>query len=329
MAVEKILAASNPFVRLELELEAVDVAVVRSHYRRLALAVHPDKCKEPKAKEAFQALSEAFERLSSAVGQAQCLREAGLQAKAAAAAGAKAKVSRSRGSGPEPDGGAPTAEDRKARWWDTKTWEEFEERLRHRERAEAALRLRYCSGLRLRFSTKKMREQVRAAERSVEHLDRNCGLAESSLWPPESTQAARDLEEEVQKARQTEPWPGAANELLVDYNERLELNDPQMALQRLLELLTHLRAVHRYCLFCGCTYDSAEDMEENCPGITEEEHEEASSAGLRSSQKSTASTAAPAAQPEDPQEEEDPLEAYMASVEAEAERQKGKRKRPR
>ncbi|CAE7224247.1 unnamed protein product [Symbiodinium sp. CCMP2592] len=324
MAVAKILAASNPFARLELEPEAVDVAVVRSHYRRLALAVHPDKCKEPKAKEAFQALSEAFERLSSAVGQAQSLREAGLQAKAAAA---KAKVSRRRGQEPEAEGcfRPPTAEERKARWWDTKTWEEFEERLRHRERAEAALRLRYCSGLRLRFSTKKMREQVRAAERSVEHLDRNCGLAESFLWPPESTQAARDLEEEVAKARQTEPWPGAANELLPDYNERSELNDPQMALQRLLELLTHLRAVHRYCLFCGCTYDSPEDMEENCPGITEEEHEEASSAGLRSSQK-----AAPApAQPEDPQLEEDPLEAYMASVDAEAERQKGKRKRPR
>lgn len=318
MAVAKILAASNPFARLQLELEAVDVAIVRSQYRRLALAVHPDKCKEPKAKEAFQALSEAFERLSSAVGQAQCLREAGAKA---------AKVSKRGSPGPEPpeNGGAPTAEDRKARWWDTKTWEEFEERLRHRERAEAALRLRYCSGLRLRFSTKKMREHVRAAERSVEHLDRNMGLAESFLWPPESTQSARDLEEEVAKARQTEPWPGAANELLPDYNERPELNDPQMALQRLLELLTHLRAVHRYCLFCGCTYDSTEDMEENCPGVTEEEHEEASSAGLRSSQKSTA------AQPEEPEdEEEDPLEAYMVSVEAEAERQKkGKRKRPR
>ena len=46
MAVAKILAAANPFARLELEPEAVDVAVVRSHYRRLALAVHPDKCKE-------------------------------------------------------------------------------------------------------------------------------------------------------------------------------------------------------------------------------------------------------------------------------------------
>ncbi|CAE7405978.1 unnamed protein product [Symbiodinium natans] len=315
MAVAKILAAANPFARLELEPEAVDVAVVRSHYRRLALAVHPDKCKEPQAKEAFQALSEAFEKLSSTVGQAQCLREAGLQAKAAKAA----KVSRAaRAPGaPGPMGGPPTDEERKARWWDTKTWEEFEERLRHRERAEAALRLRYEGGLRLRFSTRKMREHVRAAERSVEHLDRNAGMTESPLWPPESTQAAREVEEEVAKARQTEPWPGAANELLPNYNERLELNDPALALQRLLELLTHLRAVHRYCLFCGCTYDSAKDMDEHCPGITEEEHEE-ENIPARDAEEKEAGEAG-----------EDPLEAYMASIDAEAEqqRQKGKRKK--
>ena len=31
----------------------------------------------------------------------------------------------------------------------------------------------------------------------MEHLDRNEGLPESPLWPPESTQAARDVEEEA------------------------------------------------------------------------------------------------------------------------------------
>ena len=44
-------------------------------------------------------------------------------------------------------------------------------------------------------------------------------LPESPLWPPESTQAARDLEEEVAKARQTEPWPGAANEMFLGFEE--------------------------------------------------------------------------------------------------------------
>lgn len=39
---------------------------------------------------------------------------------------------------------------------------------------------------------------------------------------------------------------GAANEMLPDYNERAELNNPGLAIPRLLELMTHLRTVHLY-----------------------------------------------------------------------------------
>lgn len=172
----------------------------------------------------------------------------------------------------------------------------------------------------VKFTTRKVRGYVFAAERSVEHLDRQKGLPESLLWPPESTQAARDLEEEVNRARQTELYPGQANEMLPDYRERLELNDPGLALQRLLELMTHLRTVHLYCLYCGCTYDSGEDMERNCPGVTEEEHDEAKSMGLRDSATSTGAEA-----PEE-QPGEDPLETFMASIDAELQGQKKRKK---
>ncbi|PNH11590.1 hypothetical protein TSOC_001554 [Tetrabaena socialis] len=37
-------------------------------------------------------------------------------------------------------------------------------------------------------------------------------------------------------------------------------------------LLRHLRDLHTYCYFCGCSYDSAEELAEVCPGLTEEEH---------------------------------------------------------
>ncbi|CAJ1341694.1 unnamed protein product [Effrenium voratum] len=301
-AVERILSAANLFARLELAVELVDVANVRSHYRRLALAVHPDKCSDAKAKDAFQALSEAFEKLSSEVGQKQCLKEAGIfQGKARQAQRPQSQ------------------DDTKAHWWDTKTWEEFEERLRHRQRAEEALTRQYSSGLRARFATFKVRNYVKAAERAVEHLDRQKELPESPLWPPESTQAARDLEEEVAKARQTEPWPGAANELLPDYQERAELNDAALAIQRLLELMTHLRTVHLYCIYCGCTYDSPADMDRNCPGITEEEHDEAKSFGVRNSEETCVEAHVP-------DEGEDPLEAYMATINAELPKQKKRRR---
>ncbi|CAE8704321.1 unnamed protein product, partial [Polarella glacialis] len=161
-----------------------------------------------------------------------------------------------------------------AHWWDTKTWEEFEQRLKHRDRAEAALRKHFFIGLRARFEGRKVRYMVRSAERSVEHCDRNSGLPEGELWPPESRQAARELEEEAAKARATEPFPGAVDATLPNYAERPELDNPGIAIVRLLQLMTHLRTVHLYCIYCGCKYDSADDMDRNCPGITEEEHDE-------------------------------------------------------
>ncbi|OAY63269.1 G patch domain-containing protein 11 isoform X2 [Ananas comosus] len=38
------------------------------------------------------------------------------------------------------------------------------------------------------------------------------------------------------------------------------------------ELLTKLRDEHRYCLYCGCQYESAEALATNCPGVNEDDH---------------------------------------------------------
>jgi hypothetical protein len=38
------------------------------------------------------------------------------------------------------------------------------------------------------------------------------------------------------------------------------------------ELLLHLRCVHTYCMYCGHSYDNAEQLEECCPGPTEDLH---------------------------------------------------------
>lgn len=37
-------------------------------------------------------------------------------------------------------------------------------------------------------------------------------------------------------------------------------------------LLEFLRTKHHYCVHCGCSYTSGEDMSENCPGESEEDH---------------------------------------------------------
>uniref|UniRef100_A0A7S1RTK1 DUF4187 domain-containing protein n=1 Tax=Alexandrium catenella TaxID=2925 RepID=A0A7S1RTK1_ALECA len=73
--------------------------------------------------------------------------------------------------------------------------------------------------------------------------------------------------------------------------------------------MTHLRTVHRYCLYCGCVFDSFEDLERNCPGFTEQEHEDAPNPAARTSEETAL---APAGQIE--VFEEDPLDSFMAGM---------------
>jgi hypothetical protein len=43
--------------------------------------------------------------------------------------------------------------------------------------------------------------------------------------------------------------------------------------EQLAALLSRLRGVYCYCMYCGCRYDSAADMQQHCPGLTEADHE--------------------------------------------------------
>ncbi|XP_042379572.1 dnaJ homolog subfamily C member 8-like [Zingiber officinale] len=52
----------NPFEHLKLSFDS-SVDEVKKQYRRLSLLVHPDKCKHPRAKEAFAALAKAQQLL--------------------------------------------------------------------------------------------------------------------------------------------------------------------------------------------------------------------------------------------------------------------------
>lgn len=51
-----------------------------------------------------------------------------------------------------------------------------------------------------------------------------------------------------------------------------EEEEEQISEEDLLEILVKLREEHRYCLFCGCQYESMEALLANCPGINEDDH---------------------------------------------------------
>lgn len=70
-----LLPGASPFARLGLPEAFCETKVLRRAYRTAALLIHPDKCSHPKAKMAFQKISEAFDRLSGQEGQKQELDE--------------------------------------------------------------------------------------------------------------------------------------------------------------------------------------------------------------------------------------------------------------
>lgn len=61
----RILRAKNFYDTLEVPKDAND-ATIKKAYKRLALQLHPDKCKAPSAEEAFKKIALAFQTLSDA-----------------------------------------------------------------------------------------------------------------------------------------------------------------------------------------------------------------------------------------------------------------------
>ncbi|KAK9363068.1 hypothetical protein V1504DRAFT_417784 [Lipomyces starkeyi] len=59
-----------------------------------------------------------------------------------------------------------------------------------------------------------------------------------------------------------------------DYmDEELETFNSLESAKKLEVVLEYLRQKYYYCFWCGCKYDDAVDLDQNCPGLTEEDHE--------------------------------------------------------
>eukprot|EP00927_Polykrikos_kofoidii_P077771 TRINITY_DN74684_c0_g1_i1.p1 TRINITY_DN74684_c0_g1~~TRINITY_DN74684_c0_g1_i1.p1 ORF type:complete len:335 (-),score=63.83 TRINITY_DN74684_c0_g1_i1:152-1156(-) len=262
-SLEDILAATSLFEALGLEKRVYEPSTVKQRYKQLALKVHPDKCSDPRAKEAFQRVSKAFDALHTRESQERHLRERGRRKDSTAPHRQK------HGSDGAREGTA---------WWDTGTWAEFERRFKKRERMEAALRAKFFTHVQGKFQHRKLRQQVFSAERSCEQLDRLKKIGESDLWAPEFREEYPGKSE-----MQVAAFEGAKttwDEVL----ERKELDCPEYCASRLLDLLTHLRTVHIYCLHCGCHFDDEDDLEKNCPGFDEEAHDNADNMAMRRSE---------------------------------------------
>ena len=74
-AIQQVLNAKNYFERLQLPVQTTTQDVLKKHYKKIALQIHPDKCKDEKATEAFKLLTAAFEFLSDSTKQSNHIYE--------------------------------------------------------------------------------------------------------------------------------------------------------------------------------------------------------------------------------------------------------------
>ena len=263
-----ILDASSSAAALDVQADAAP-SDIRTAFRRRALQVHPDKCSDPQAAEAFRKLSEAYEELTSAPRSASAPRPAPMPRR--------------------------SKEARRER-----SWADWEAELRRQEAAECAFLQLQSS----RYTKRRTTGTLRKALQVCAELDERAGITHNPLLPAAEPQAAaaapavgakrrrfseepsagrRPSEEPRAKGRfSEEPGPSAPWEELHDGGSAAATattatagGDEGEPERRLLALLLYLREEHRYCLFCATRYSGAHDMERWCPGVLEGEHEDA------------------------------------------------------
>ncbi|KAI8637065.1 hypothetical protein BD408DRAFT_68242 [Parasitella parasitica] len=118
---------------------------------------------------------------------------------------------------------------------------------------------------------------INAAVFICENVDEENGVESNILWtlkpppppPPPSIEPAEDgakendQEEEDEKPEETDPkYPQQDVESL----KSLPLTD------QLAKLIAYLRETYFYCFWCRAKYTDKQDLDENCPGTTEDDH---------------------------------------------------------
>jgi len=189
---ELVLRAGSFFERLGLPVAKATPSEVRRAYHGRAIRCHPDKSAHAQAKEAFQALSEAFEELYDAESQRRYL-EAELEREFAALAPQRKgggdggqKRAAAGGGGDRGEGGkakhARKEARKKEKQWYEAHWEDVERELQRREASERRLRAAFVSTQSSRFAEREQEKQVRKLSSICRNLDNAADVSFNRLW---------------------------------------------------------------------------------------------------------------------------------------------------
>ncbi|GAA5971505.1 hypothetical protein JCM21900_001680 [Sporobolomyces salmonicolor] len=146
---------------------------------------------------------------------------------------------------------------------------------------------------------------LRSLRRTCEELDRRAGVEDSAMWkdPDERARDERrerlrrtferidrevesdeekDGEEKDERRRGALAYERGYTDTVVEVEEGEDQSKEEMEDEeewfsmdvrtRLGLMLSYLRTTYNYCFWCGCQYNHAEDLKENCPGTEEDDH---------------------------------------------------------
>uniref|UniRef100_A0A7S4PY57 J domain-containing protein n=1 Tax=Alexandrium monilatum TaxID=311494 RepID=A0A7S4PY57_9DINO len=279
-ALGRILEARTPTAALLGSAGAAwDPAERLGRFRHLVNQVHPDRCVDPRATAALEQASRAYDALCAADasgGSAEEARELWLADLA----------------GTRPSTGS--------RWWHSSSVAELDRLLEFRGAASRALRVELAPQMNP-AGLARLSARVVDAERACECLDRACGFERHRLWPVRKRPLPPDAGEGADSAIDAPASDGKASAWA------------QRGAARLVDLLSHLRGVHRFCLLRGRAFDHQAELAAASPPASVG----ALLLELLGEGRAEAVTITCGLRAPDAGEGVDPLDAYMEVIEAE------------
>lgn len=132
---------------------------------------------------------------------------------------------------------------------------------KRRREQEEQLRGDFKSRMREKSNLRVVMSDLVKSRKACEQLDSAKGYEQVDhwYWPIIPQKEEEDEGEEIEEEEEED--------------EDEELDEPEPTDQ--LHILTHyLRVKHLYCIWCGTTYNDEDDLNTNCPGDTNEAHED-------------------------------------------------------
>jgi len=124
----------------------------------------------------------------------------------------------------------------------------------------------FTKRMKFKDDLRRLKQSTNSAENCLQNLDLRHGVVEHSLWPKP------ELEELSQQVDDDDTVKRIEGKSLNTSKGDDDDDNIDAIMDALSERLYYLRDKYFFCLFCGCTYKDAVDMEENCPGIYQDSH---------------------------------------------------------